>query len=88
MDVLARKGRDIVYVEVTTENMALLYRMVSTAAQASEQVHDSEMGMAAPNTPARKEDLDLDHPRCTPTKHKVLTKKDSSPRGTKYMKRQ
>ena len=93
MAVLRGKGHEVVYVEVTTENMALLYRMFSNAAQASERVHDSEMDMSEmdmsePNTPASKEELDQDLPQCTPTKHKVLTKKDSSPRGTKYMKRQ
>ena len=82
MTVLSGKGKEVVYVEVTTQNMALLHRMVSTAAHASEQVHDSEMDMSAPNTPARKEELDLDHPQRTPTKHKVSTKMDSSPRAT------
>ena len=86
MAVLRGKGKDVVYMEVTTQNMALLHRMVSTKAQASEQVHYSGLDTSAPNTPAHEEVLDLDHSQRTPVKHKVSTEMDSSPTAARHFK--
>ena len=69
MAVLSGKGKESVYMEVTTENMTLLHRLVSTSLQALAQEGESVEEAPAPHTPSRHGDLGLDLAEHTPGKH-------------------
>ena len=69
MAVLSGKGQESVYMEVTTENMTLLHRLVSTSLQALAQEGESVEEAPAPHTPSRHGDVGLDLAEHTPAKH-------------------
>ena len=69
MAVLSGKGQASVYMEVTTENMTLLHRLVSTSLQALAQEDESVEEAPAPHTPSRHDDLGLGLVEHTPEKH-------------------
>ena len=86
MAVLSGKGQASVYMEVTTENMTLLHRLVSTSLQALAQEDESVEEAPAPHTPSRHDDLGLGLVEHTPEKHsqgeqEVSTEAGCSDRG-------
>ena len=86
MAVLSGKGQASVYMEVTTENMTLLHRLVSTSLQALAQEDESVEEAPAPHTPSRHDDLGLGLVEHTPEKpsqgeQEVSTEAGCSDRG-------
>ena len=91
--VLSGKGQESVYMEVTTENMTLLHRLVSTSLQALAQEGESVEEAPAPHTPSRHGDLGLDLAEHTPAKHsqgeqEVSTEVGCSDRGARGSRQQ